>query len=97
MIPNKTFIIRNKNTHVQWTTTKKSTWKQASHAKSAWAVKNYPNYFNDQDILEIVEVFSEDSILLKLTTDMLIKCLGSAQPDDPIHGEVTDFLEKHKL
>jgi len=69
MKPNKTFIIRHKGTkEIYRSRAGKVGWKAINHAKAAWAnswrsytPENYPQYhiseyFDDQDVYEIVEV-----------------------------------------
>jgi len=77
MKPNKTFIIRHKETKEVWQAASgKSSWKQAGHAKIAWSRGNYVNkYFDEQDTYEIVEFKVDAYVLLEECAKIFEECL----------------------
>ncbi len=109
---NKTFIIRHKKTQEIWShSSGRSSWKQASHAKSSWQSSRSdtkrlaglvdgrygktPPYFDQQDVYEIIELQSEDSLKLEESIALLARCYNYFPMfgTTPLGKEVARFIE----
>lgn len=85
----KQYIIRHKETHEQFSTSrgKKSVWKTVGHAKAAFTNKYAYRSgvrFDEQDVYEIVEVVPVEAQQLQVAEMLLSRaysCLGNADYD----------------
>lgn len=94
MKPNKTFVIRHKETHELWKTGKgKSSWAQQRFAKTAWTNKHYRSSFDDQDVYEIVEVVDD---LVVEAINLLIEVASGIESRECVNKKIQKFLDKIK-
>lgn len=91
----KHYIIRHKETHAQFFTSrgKKGAWKTVGHAKAAFTTAHQWRggfTFDEQDVYEIVAVTPADQIRLKAAEDLLDRALSFL---DDVHAYDSDIAE----